>query len=131
MRRSVAALVLAPLAFLLAACGSGSIKHPEPNTVIGNAPTTSTTTTTPAGGGGGNAAAGKIVFTKNCTACHTLADAGAKGTVGPNLDQLKPAAAIVANQVTNGGAAMPSFKSSLTAQQIQDVAAYVSSVAGK
>jgi mono/diheme cytochrome c family protein len=33
--------------------------------------------------------------------------------------------------VTNGGAIMPPFKDKLTPQQIQDVAAYVSSVAGK
>ena len=128
MRRSVAAGILAPLALLLAACGSGTITTPTPNTVIGNAPTTSTT---PAAGGGGNAAAGKAVFTSNCSACHTLADANAKGTVGPNLDQLKPDEAIVAHQVTNGGAAMPAFKDSLSPQQIQDVAAYVSSVAGQ
>ena len=37
--------------------------------------------------------AGKAVFTNNgCAACHTLAAAGAKGTIGPNLDRL-PAAA--------------------------------------
>jgi mono/diheme cytochrome c family protein len=37
----------------------------------------------------------------------------------------------VLTQVTNGGGAMPPFKDSLTQQQIADVAAYVSSVAGK
>ena len=34
----------------------------------------------------GNAAAGKVLFTKNCGACHALADAGTSGTIGPNLD---------------------------------------------
>jgi cytochrome c oxidase subunit 2 len=36
-----------------------------------------------------SAAAGKVVFTGvgGCAACHTLAAAGAKGVVGPNLDQ--------------------------------------------
>jgi cytochrome c oxidase subunit 2 len=35
------------------------------------------------------AAAGKQVFTANgCGACHTLADADAKGTTGPNLDEV-------------------------------------------
>jgi mono/diheme cytochrome c family protein len=129
MRRSVAAGILAPLVLLLAACGSGTVTTPTPNTVVGNAPPT-TTTTTAGGGGKGNSAAGKTVFTSNCSACHTLADANAKGTVGPNLDQLKPSEAIVAAQVTNGGAVMPAFKGKLTPQQIQDVAAYVSSVAG-
>jgi cytochrome c oxidase subunit 2 len=41
----------------------------------------------PAGGGANNLAAGKQVFASNgCAACHTLADAGASGAVGPNLD---------------------------------------------
>jgi mono/diheme cytochrome c family protein len=129
MRRSVAAGILAPLVLLLAACGSGSVTTPTPNTVVGNAPTT---TTAPSGGGGkGDAAAGKAVFTANCSACHTLADANAKGSVGPNLDELKPDAATVARQVANGGGGMPAFKDSLSAKQIQDVAAYVSSVAGQ
>jgi cytochrome c oxidase subunit 2 len=41
------------------------------------------------GGGGGATAEGKQLFTSNgCNGCHTLADAGAKGNVGPNLDEL-------------------------------------------
>jgi cytochrome c oxidase subunit 2 len=40
----------------------------------------------PAAGGG--AADGKALFTNNgCGACHTLSDAGANGTAGPNLDE--------------------------------------------
>jgi mono/diheme cytochrome c family protein len=75
---------------------------------------------------------GKDVFaTAGCTGCHTLKDAGASGTVGPNLDQLKPSEAVVERQVTNGGAAMPAFKGRLTPAQIKAVAEYVSSVAGK
>jgi len=75
---------------------------------------------------------GKDVFASaGCTGCHTLKDAGATGTVGPNLDQLKPSEAVVERQVTNGGAAMPAFKGRLTPAQIKAVAEYVSSVAGK
>ena len=66
-----------------------------------------------------------------CVGCHTLADAGATGTVGPNLDDAKPDAALVVERVTNGKGPMPPFKGQLTDKQIQDVAAYVSSVAGK
>jgi mono/diheme cytochrome c family protein len=29
---------------------------------------------------------GKQLFTQRCAACHTLAAAGASGTIGPNLD---------------------------------------------
>jgi mono/diheme cytochrome c family protein len=66
-----------------------------------------------------------------CAGCHTLSAAGASGTTGPNLDQLKPAFPIVVTQVTNGGAVMPAFKGKLSPAQIQAVAKYVSSSAGK
>jgi mono/diheme cytochrome c family protein len=99
-------------------------------------PTTSTptpgATTSPAPPAAGDAAAGKAVFTSaGCTSCHTLKDAGSTGTIGPNLDQLKPAFARVKRQVENGGGPMPAFKNTLSAKQIDDVSAYVSSVAGK
>jgi mono/diheme cytochrome c family protein len=66
-----------------------------------------------------------------CAGCHTLSAAGATGTVGPNLDQLKPSMAVVVTQVTNGGGVMPAFKGKLTQAQINAVAQYVSSSAGK
>jgi cbb3-type cytochrome c oxidase subunit III len=74
---------------------------------------------------------GKQIFKVKCAGCHTLADAGTNGTIGPNLDQLKPPDATVQRQVTNGGAKMPAFKGVLTDAQIKAVAKYVSSVAGK
>jgi mono/diheme cytochrome c family protein len=86
------------------------------------------------GGGGGQAAPapdGKALFTANCASCHTLKAAGATGTVGPNLDGLKPPEAVVERQVTNGGAVMPPFKSKLSAAEIKAVATFVSSSAGK
>jgi cytochrome c6 len=93
--------------------------------------TAATTTTAPTSTLGAVAALGKQVFIANgCASCHTLKDAGATGTVGPNLDQLKPPAARVAKQVTNGGKVMPPFKGTLSAAQIAAVAAYVSQVAG-
>ena len=101
-----------------------------------NRTTTQPATTTPApaggSGGAGNVAAGKSVFeSAGCASCHTLADAGATGAVGPNLDDAKPDAALVKERVTNGKAPMPPFKGQLSDAQIADVAAYVSSVAGK
>jgi len=90
-----------------------------------------------AGVGGFAAAPGNVgtngaaIFKAKCSSCHTLAAAGATGTVGPNLDQLKPAMAVVLHQVTNGGSIMPAFKGTLSAAQIQAVAKYVSSSAGK
>ena len=92
--------------------------------------TTETTTTEPAGQG--DAAAGKAVFldVAQCGGCHTLADAGTSGSVGPILDAARPSYDKVVERVTNGKGVMPSFSGTLTEQQIQDVAAYVSSVAG-
>jgi mono/diheme cytochrome c family protein len=79
----------------------------------------------------GNAAAGKQVFeTAGCASCHTLQDAGATGTVGPNLDDAKPSTELVTDRVTNGKGVMPAFGGQLTPKQIADVAAYVSQAAG-
>ncbi|HEY2714798.1 MAG TPA: cytochrome c [Solirubrobacterales bacterium] len=75
-------------------------------------------------------AAGKTVFTTNCASCHTLSEAGTTGTVGPNLDELQPEKALVETQVTNGGGVMPAFGGTLSPEEIEDVAEYVSTVAG-
>jgi len=91
-------------------------------------PATSTSTsTTPA-----SKPDGKAVFAKaGCGSCHTLKAAGSSGNVGPNLDQLKPPKATVAHQVEVGGGAMPAFKGQLSAAEIDAVADFVSSNAGK
>jgi mono/diheme cytochrome c family protein len=109
---------------------------PTQTTPTETAPTgttgTSTGATQPPPPAQGDPAAGKQIFASQpCGGCHTLADAGTTGTVGPNLDQKKPPFALVVERVTNGKSPMPSFKGTLTEQQINDVAAYVSSVAGK
>ncbi len=117
------ALILLALGAALAGCGTGTITTPTPQTVIGKVAAPPKVT--------GNATAGKQVFeTAGCKSCHTLKDAGATGTVGPNLDEAKPPASLVVDRVTNGKGVMPSFSGQLTPQQIADVAAYVSSVAG-
>src|SRR3954454_6665699 len=83
------------------------------------------------GGSGDPSAPGKAAFTTNCKGCHTLDDAGATGSVGPNLDELQPDKATVVRQVDNGGGQMPAFKGKLSDAQINSVATYVSSVAGQ
>ena len=74
---------------------------------------------------------GKAIFQSQCAGCHTLAAAGTHGTIGPNLDQLKPNAAITQHQVEVGGGVMPAFKGKLTDAQIAAVAKFVASSAGK
>lgn len=85
----------------------------------------------PSAAGPKNATGGKEIFLANCGSCHTLADAGTTGKIGPNLDQLKPSLSRVQRQVINGGTVMPAFKGQLTPAQITAVAKYVASVAGK
>ena len=53
---------------------------------------------------------GKTIFQSECASCHTLAAAGTHGTIGPNLDQLKPSETIVQHQVEVGGGVMPAFR---------------------
>ncbi|WP_028058786.1 c-type cytochrome [Candidatus Solirubrobacter pratensis] len=98
-------IVIAALAAALAGCGSKSTR---------------------------SASSGEDVFASaGCANCHTLKAAGANGRVGPDLDQLKPTAAVVTRQVENGGGGMPAFKGTLTAAQIKAVANYVAANAGK
>jgi mono/diheme cytochrome c family protein len=106
---------------------------------IGNVAGEKTTGATGGGGvtppppaAGGDGAEGKSVFAKaGCGSCHTLKDANATGTIGPNLDEAKPSLELALDRVTNGSGVMPSFKGQLTDAEIEAVAKYVSSVAGK
>jgi mono/diheme cytochrome c family protein len=131
----IAAAAIA-LALGLAACGNETTRSTAPESVSGQPPAESGATGETGGaetGGGGEAtegdpAAGKEVFASaGCGSCHTLADAGTSGTVGPNLDDTKPPYDLVVERVTNGKPPMPAFGAdgTLTEEQIQDVAAYV------
>jgi mono/diheme cytochrome c family protein len=129
-----AALVLA---FPVAGCGGGDEDDTAPENVTttdtggGGGGGTTTEATTAEEGGQGDAAKGKEIFAaQGCGSCHTLSDAGSSGSVGPNLDDVKPSFDKVVSQVTNGGGVMPSFKDKLSEQEIKDVAQYVSSSAG-
>jgi outer membrane protein assembly factor BamB len=99
------------------------------STDTGSTDTGSTDTGSTDTGGTDTAAAGgadgEAVFTANCAACHTLAAAGASGSVGPNLDQSELDEAGIADQVTNGGGGMPAFGGRLSEDEIAAVAKYV------
>lgn len=137
--RSLTTIVaLVATGLVLAACGSDNDTGPSDAQVKEAAGTTTqaatttqattteaTTTTTQAA-----AADGKAIFTANCSSCHTLADAGASGAVGPNLDDLKPDEARVVAIVSAGRGGMPSFDGQLSPAEIKAVSTYVSSSAG-
>jgi cytochrome c6 len=137
LRRIALLGCLAVTAVAVSACGgsSGSSPSSSESTPATTAPATTkpatTATATTTSGGGASLAAGKKVFQASCGTCHTLANADAGGQVGPNLDDLKPNMATVVHQVENGGGGMPSFAGQLSKAEIQAVAKYVSSVAGK
>jgi len=60
-----------------------------------------------------------------CGVCHSLADANARGVVGPNLNQLSPSLAQVESAVAQGVGAMPAYGAQLTENEIASLAAYV------
>jgi cytochrome c6 len=67
--------------------------------------------------------------TPPCALCHTLADAGATGTIGPSLDELKPDAQRVATVLKTGSGAMPAYPQ-LSDEQVQAMARYVARATG-
>jgi cytochrome c oxidase subunit II len=104
----------------------------------------------PAGGGGGGGGAetdGKTLFTEAaeptaCKSCHTLADAGANGTTGPNLDEMVPklSAAFIKQSIQDPDAnitsgfqpgIMPRYGESLSDEQVDALVKYLKEVAGK
>ena len=123
-------LVALVLALAAAGCGGGEEATPTPETTVGTIEQ-ETTTQEQTSTVEGDADAGKAVFASaGCGGCHTLADAGTNGNVGPNLDDAKPDTELVVTRVTKGMGAMPPFAGQLTDQQIADVAAYVTQATG-
>jgi len=72
-------------------------------------------------------AKGRELFNNwGCSSCHALADAGAAGHVGPELDGNSALTQdLVINRVTNGQGAMPAFGGQLTDEEIKLLAAYI------
>jgi mono/diheme cytochrome c family protein len=109
-------------------------------------PTETTAPTETGGGATGDPASGEQVFTTAaqppCASCHTLAEANASGTVGPDLDEVlkgKDAAFIhesivdpdaeVASGFTAG--VMPAvYADQLDEQQLADLVAFLEQAAG-
>ena len=124
------ALVVVALVVVAAGCGGDDEDTATPTVTE----TTGGTETDEDGGATtdepveGDVANGEEVFaTAGCGGCHTLSAAGTNGSVGPNLDDASPSYDKVVERVTDGQGVMPSFKDDLSAQEINDVAAFVSS----
>ncbi|MCC2594881.1 cytochrome c [Pusillimonas sp. MFBS29] len=77
---------------------------------------------------------GKVLFSTDavpaCAICHTLQDAGAEGTIGPDLDELKPDADRIRKVLAEGMGAMPSFAETLKPDEIDAIVAYVVNATG-
>ena len=73
--------------------------------------------------------AGRQLFQTTCRICHSLADARAAGTFGPDLDLLQPDAERVREQISDGGGGMP--PDLLEGDDADLVAEYVATVAGQ
>lgn len=77
---------------------------------------------------------GRTVFLEraepSCALCHTLADAGAAGAVGPDLDALRPGLETVVSAVRDGVGVMPPQARLLTEEEIRAVARYVVDATG-
>ncbi|WP_299844443.1 cytochrome c [uncultured Jannaschia sp.] len=79
---------------------------------------------------------GRAIFNEiaepNCAICHSLAEAGAEGEIGPDLDMIDDLDIDrVRAAVTGGVGVMPAFNEVLSEEQIETVSAYVAAVAGK
>jgi len=123
-RRS-AALLLGLVAAALLAAGCGTVGYSK---------------------GTGDKANGKTLFAQKCGSCHTLADAGTKGQIGPNLDYaflasrrdglgessiLQVVRGQIAYPITETSTGAPGMPKNLVeGQDAEDVASYVASVAG-
>ena len=79
-------------------------------------------------------ALGKRLFTVGavppCATCHALKDAGATGAIGPAFDDLQPGPERVIAALKSGIGAMPSFRDSLSDEQMRALARYVSKASG-
>ncbi len=94
--------------------------------------------------GGAGVEEGKQVFTASgCASCHTLAAAGANGTVGPDLDEVLPGkeAAFIRESIVepdaqiapgySAGIMPTTFKASLSKAELEALVAFLTQEAGK
>jgi cytochrome c6 len=117
------AIGLAAGLIAIAGCGGGDDDSGD----SGSSDTTQQSS--PAPPASGDSGEGQQLFASTCGTCHTLEAAGTSGTVGPNLDELKPDQQRVLNAIANGPGVMPA--NLLQGAQADAVAQYVAENAGK
>ena len=117
------------MATALAFAGCGGDDEPPGTGASGDQTETAAPPETTGGGGEQAAAEGKQLFTDTCGGCHTLADAGTDGQVGPVLDEVRPDKDRVLAAIESGPGTMP--PNLLEGEQADAVATYVSEVAGQ
>ena len=128
-------------ALLLAACGGGGSSESSAT----SAPeTTEAQTGGETSGGAANAELGEETFAANgCANCHTLAAAGASGTVGPDFDEVLPgkSEAFIRESIVepeaqiapgySGGIMPTTFGETLSEGELEALVAYLHQEAGK
>jgi menaquinol-cytochrome c reductase cytochrome b/c subunit len=72
----------------------------------------------------------QFITSQSCGSCHTMKELGWGGNIGPNLDNAKPTYSLAITRLDNGAAPMPSFKGTLTDQEIKCAATIVSTISG-
>ncbi len=130
MRRRILALLGVTAALALAACG-GDVAEQEGAGGGAQATETATASATPdetPQTGGAETDQGRQLFVSNCSGCHTLADAGTNGQVGPNLDDVQPDAGQVRSAIESGPGVMP--ENLVEGPDLDAVAQYVATATG-
>ena len=126
-----AALILAStsLGGMLAAQPAGGTAAPAAPAAPAAKPASATTDA----GAADKIKKGRDLFANwSCNSCHSLADAGATGHVGPSLDSNPNLTeAFVVSRVTNGQGAMPAFGGQMSDEEIATIAFYITHVTAK
>ena len=119
-------ILLAAGSLAFAGCGGGDDSGSQTS---GPGATTGTGATT-SGGGEGDARAGEIIWVQEgCNNCHAIDGMPATSLDGPNFDKSKPDHDTIIDVVTNGKGSMQGFGDTLSAQDIENAAAYIESAA--
>jgi predicted metalloprotease len=75
---------------------------------------------------------GRALFAQRCSGCHTLSDAGARGTVGVDLDRRRVSRADALFAIRHGGFGSTLMPANIvTGEDAEAVAGYVAEVSGR